>query len=350
LAFKNISPNNHHIYCHKLSDFHQRSVFLFSTMSRLQQLMTTTPLATLCTVVICCLVFCYQVIDSPELTRFTLCARNVVYLHEFYRIISSGLFHGGFLHIGMNMMSTLAIGGLLERTYGTLQQIITILWGLILVPTTEILVALTLYKIFRYENLMYQNSVGFSGVLFQLSVLEANLNPHGSRSVFGFCQVSSRAYPWAMLLVLQFILPNVSFWGHLSGIVVGTLQLLGAFHHIMPSKAFLMDLEQKPFMLSIKQRPNFISTPSAGDNLHEDGCNPVLIRASLVGVGNNVCVFLRNMMQTISYIIYGNNISNNTTQGLGDIGITNLSQEPEENLELQAALILSLQREEESQR
>ena len=39
--------------------------------------------------------------------------------------------------------------------------------------------------------MMLQHSLGFSGVIFQLSVMESNLSPSRTRSVFGVLQVSS---------------------------------------------------------------------------------------------------------------------------------------------------------------
>jgi membrane associated rhomboid family serine protease len=319
-------------------------------MTRVRELMATTPLATLCSVGLCTLVYLYQVVDGPELTNYTLCARNVLYLHEFYRVITSGLFHGGMMHIGMNMMSTLAVGGLLERTYGTLQLACTILWGLLLVPAIELTAAYVLDKVFGYEHLMYQHSVGFSGVLFQLSVLEANLNPHGSRSVFGVCKVSSKAYPWAMLVALQFILPQVSFWGHLSGILVGTLQLHGCFRNLFPSTKKWREMEQWPIMQPIQQRANYIAVPNSSVDYDHDNSNsstPWPIFASILGLGYILCNLIRNVGQTLRYIIFGNvgsisDPSNNLQQRQAT------SEDDEEDIELQAALVMSMQRDDES--
>ncbi len=68
-------------------------------------------------------------------------------------------------------------------------------------------------------------AVGFSGVLFALTVQESFLGAGSSRSLFGLVNVPSKLYPWAMLVAMQLILPGVSFEGHLAGLLVGALHV-----------------------------------------------------------------------------------------------------------------------------
>ncbi|KAL9186217.1 hypothetical protein ACHAXT_005455 [Thalassiosira profunda] len=194
------------------------------------------PLATRSIVGVCILIYAYQLLFDPPLHHFTMCPNLVLYQHEFYRIITSALFHANLMHIAMNMMSTMAIGGSLERQLGTLMLGITISWGILLTSAIYILISWLLHLIFGYEGMMLQHSVGFSGVIFQLSVLESSLSPNRTRSVFGVFTVSSKMYPWALLVALQFIMPQISFLGHLSGILVGTLQYFGMLDKIFPSE------------------------------------------------------------------------------------------------------------------
>ena len=63
-------------------------------MSRASELFTKTPLANLIIIGSCSLAFVYQIVGDPNLVDYTMCPRNVLYLHEFYRIITSALFHG----------------------------------------------------------------------------------------------------------------------------------------------------------------------------------------------------------------------------------------------------------------
>jgi rhomboid domain-containing protein 1 len=101
---------------------------------------------------------------------------------------------------------------------------------------------------------MTQNCIGFSGVIFHLLVLEthhstttttnnaANDN-NRTRNVFGLFEVSSKAYPYALLVAIQFIMPHVSFLGHLSGIIIGTMQCHGVLDRLFPSYERLREWE-----------------------------------------------------------------------------------------------------------
>jgi hypothetical protein len=80
-----------------------------------------------------------------------------------------------------------------------------------------------------------QSAVGFSGVLFALAVDESALTPAPTRSVFGLLSVPTRLYPWVLMLVLQLLLPNISFLGHLAGILAGSLHAAGGLAWALPS-------------------------------------------------------------------------------------------------------------------
>jgi membrane associated rhomboid family serine protease len=143
---------------------------------------------------LCSALYATQLAFDLQLHHVTLCPRAVVYLHEYYRIITSALFHGSFMHVGMNMMSTAAISAQLEKRLGTLNLLLTIMVSLLLTPMLHIVFALV-SSLLGYDQLLFQHSIGFSGVIFHLSVLECNLD-QGSRSLFGFVSVPSFLYPW----------------------------------------------------------------------------------------------------------------------------------------------------------
>ena len=63
--------------------------------------------------------------------------------------------------------------------------------------------------------------MGFSGVLFSYAVQESLLSLEPTRSLFGFVNVPTKYYPWAMLIALQVLMPNISFMGHLCGLLIG---------------------------------------------------------------------------------------------------------------------------------
>ena len=96
------------------------------------------------------------------------------------------------------------------------------------------------------QSFMYAGAAGFSGVLFAMAVDECSLSPFPTRSVFGLFSVPTRLYPIVLMVALQLILPNVSWLGHLCGIVVGALHTTGWLRWAVPSFTALRVLEASP--------------------------------------------------------------------------------------------------------
>ena len=259
--------------------------------------------------------FVVQMVADINLQSLTLCPRLVLYNHQVYRIVTSALFHGSLMHIGMNMMSLSAIGAMLERRLGTMRLIATILWSIILTSLLHILACWLIYVGMGIVGPFVSHSIGFSGVIFHLSVLECNLGTHENRSIFGLFEVPSYLYPWVLLLVLQFIMPNLSFGGHLSGIIIGTLQLHGSLRRLLPRENTLKSLESRLWMRWLSSWPSFVATTS-------DDAAAVVSGASLrQGVGRGFCVlwtFVFHFAETIKVAIFGrgNRVNENIQLGL----------------------------------
>ena len=285
-------------------------------MSRAAETLASIPLATLSIMSVCCLVYLYQFIFDPPMHNYTMCPRLVLYLNEYYRFITSSLFHGSIMHIGMNMMSTMAIGSSLERRIGTLAMATTILWGIQLTSSIYVFVSWLLYVTFGYDHLMLQHSVGFSGVIFQLAVLEANLSPDRTRSVFGFINVSSKMYPWALLVILQFIMPQISFMGHLSGILIGTLQFHGSLDIVFPSDEYLKESETLSSLQFLVNQPGFIKIPEAGSGLGQQEGSA----GFFVAVGGSIALFVKNICESLKVIIFGRGERSNENIQMGGLG------------------------------
>lgn len=134
---------------------------------------------------------------------------------------------------------------------------------------------------------MYEHSVGFSGVLFHFCVLECNLVQTSSRSLFGIVHVPAQAYPWALLVVLQLFMPNLSFLGHLSGIITGTLQHYGLLSLVTIGR----DVDEWPATQRLARIPGFVP---ATENRHFQDPE------SLMHLVNSGC---RNVLKIIGYIV-----------------------------------------------
>lgn len=70
------------------------------------------------------------------------------------------------------------------------------------------------------QRFWQQCAVGFSGVVFGLVVVDNQLSGAASRSILGFFTVPAKAYPWALVVFWQLLVPQASFLGHLAGVLV----------------------------------------------------------------------------------------------------------------------------------
>ncbi|CAM9823611.1 unnamed protein product [Ascophyllum nodosum] len=107
-----------------------------------------------------------------------------------------------------------------------------------------------------------QQAVGFSGVIFTLALMESHRSTQPFRTVIGLIRVPTRMYPWVLLVLLSVMIPGISFMGHLSGILVGVMHVYGVTKPLLPSPAYLIEMENYAFVRDgIAQRPEFVPCP-----------------------------------------------------------------------------------------
>jgi rhomboid domain-containing protein 1 len=207
------------------------------------------------------------------------------------------------MHVGMNMVSTAAISSVLEKRFGTLRHIVTTLWSILLTSSVYILVALFLSLGLGIDSLMYQHAVGFSGVIFHMSILECSLAPNRSRSVFGFFSVPSYLYPVALLVALQMFMPNLSFTGHLVGIFMGALQIFGFLDPITVRDEYLREMEGWTILRWLTSRASFCATPVVSQTGGRR--DPAALRQIIQQSCRTATTFVANVFETIQVAVFG---------------------------------------------
>ena len=128
--------------------------------------------AVICTLLITAAVFQFLCLDAASTRRFTISASTVAD-GQLYRIVTSSFLHGGLLHLGMNVASTAAISGALERSAGTVRLLAITLWAVPLAGLVSCALSLLLTFVTRDESFARQHALGFSGVIFALAACEA---------------------------------------------------------------------------------------------------------------------------------------------------------------------------------
>lgn len=154
---------------------------------------------------------------------------------QWNRLILGQLFHATDMHLYFNMVSLLWKGNMLERKFKSvyfayLLAVFTVLTGLTLVGLNFIM-----SEVFGDRSYELQCAVGFSGVTFALKVLTTHYSPRGMHYALGFIPVPSKYIYWAELGLIQLMVPNASFTGHLAGILVGLLYIKGPLKAVMDS-------------------------------------------------------------------------------------------------------------------
>ncbi|KAL4450677.1 hypothetical protein ABPG77_001033 [Micractinium sp. CCAP 211/92] len=214
-----------------------------------------------CTFVACVAFYLLTAITGfPGTSTVCLAARPVLHGQAF-RVFTAALSHAGLLHVGMNMLAFLPLGASLERHFGSLQLLwvmllLSALGGAMYVVVAAASAALPL-SLPAILDFYHQCAVGLSGVIFGLVLIDSHQASSPTRSIFGLFSVPTWAFPWALLVIWQLLVPRASLLGHLTGLLVGYAFATGRLRWLLPSSATYQTVERAlPFCL---HSPSFIA-------------------------------------------------------------------------------------------
>uniref|UniRef100_A0A0D9ZB56 UBA domain-containing protein n=1 Tax=Oryza glumipatula TaxID=40148 RepID=A0A0D9ZB56_9ORYZ len=144
---------------------------------------------------------------------------------QVYRFYTSVVFHGSLLHVLFNMLALVPLGTELERIMGSVR----LLFLMFLLATTNAIFHLIIAFLAAYNPLyplhflVDECSIGFSGVIFSMIVIETSLSGVQTRS---FWQAMFRC--WATCVascqdtygLFNYLLPGPSFYSSIEGLSV----------------------------------------------------------------------------------------------------------------------------------
>jgi membrane associated rhomboid family serine protease len=151
---------------------------------------------------------------------------------QHWRLLTSSFTHISFLHLIFNMSSLWSLGvveslanlGLGIRFYLHNTLVLLILSSLLVLGIYHILI-----HQFKLDYYRQVTAVGYSCVVFGWMTILAVKRPSSKLNLFGVLSLPISYAPFESLVFTSIIVPQASFLGHLSGILVGYLVAWNVF-------------------------------------------------------------------------------------------------------------------------
>ncbi|KAL6598826.1 hypothetical protein ACP70R_046086 [Stipagrostis hirtigluma subsp. patula] len=159
----------------------------------------------------------------PSLSRAAFNPYLILQYGDWTRFFLSPFYHLNEAHLFFNMTSLLWKGIQLEPSMGSV-EFATMVASLVgLSQGMTLLLSKCLLQFGEIDSYYHHNAVGFSGVLFGMKVV---LNAMSDDFVYLHGMVIPAKYAtWAELFLIQSLVPDTSFIGHLGGILAGLVYL-----------------------------------------------------------------------------------------------------------------------------
>lgn len=265
--------------------------------TRLQDWFLHLPLATRSITALCCGIYIVGLIFGQNDFSVCIFPPNVIEQFQVYRLLTAGFFHVGFLHVVMNMLAFQALAPSLERAMGSFTFSYLVVLFQVVSSLMNTFLSLVLYKTGAYPDAWNQCTIGLSSVLFSFLVLRSHLHQSHNMSLFGFVSVPAQWYPWVLLVLFQFLMPEVSFLGHLTGILVAYLHVWGKLELFKLPSETINKIESSSYLQWLVMKDGYITNTQFGVGGGEETLptHQAAAASSSSGVGAGFAGFLTSM-------------------------------------------------------
>lgn len=188
--------------------------------------------ATSCIIGLCTAIWFYIQKKNIGYSHVGLSYETAIEGHH-WRIITSAFSHISVIHLVFNMSALWSLGVVEQLGQMGLGVAFYLQYTLVLVVLSGILVLAAYHVLinrFKIEYFRRVTAVGYSCVVFGWMTILSVKQPSSKLNLFGFLSLPISFAPFESLVFTSIIVPQASFLGHLSGIIVGYSIAWGLIH------------------------------------------------------------------------------------------------------------------------
>ena len=164
--------------------------------------------------------FIFQSNNPIYYIKSVYCPYYILLSGQYSRMITHAFTHNDIHHLVINMLVFYQMN--FNIFFRNLNLKLILFYYFIIFNLLNMGISYFLYHFFSYPHLFMARSVGFSGVLFCLKYLLNLFDGDNIVMLYGI-NISRKYVVFLELLMISIMVPNVSFSGHLFGILTGVI-------------------------------------------------------------------------------------------------------------------------------